>query len=117
MNDTTHGRLGYEESNNGRVSILEFVVSYELMTVNSYFKKKKKGHLVTFSIDNTKTQVDFLIRVENRRMCKHYKVISSGYLKIQHSLLVMDVEIKSLKQKKIMVGDSRVRWWNLTNGT
>ena len=39
-------------------SILDFVISYELVIVNSYFKKKE-DHLMTFRTSNTKTQIDF----------------------------------------------------------
>jgi len=36
--------LGYEERNNGGVSILEFAVAYELLVANSYFKKEDHTH-------------------------------------------------------------------------
>jgi len=49
-----HGGLGYGERNNGGVSILDFVVAYELLIVNSYFRKKEE-HLVTFKSSSTRT--------------------------------------------------------------
>jgi len=49
---------------------------------NSFFKKKKE-HLVTYKSGFIKTQIDyFLIRVNNRRLCNDYKVISHEYLGI-----------------------------------
>jgi len=70
---------------------------------------------VTFKSGSIKTQIDyFLIRVDNRRLCKDYKVIPSEYLGTQHRLLVLDVELKCSKWKKRNVGEPRVKWWNLT---
>ena len=48
------------------------------------------------------------------RLCKDCKGIPSEYLEAQHRLLVIDVEIKSLKGKKRSVRDPKVTWWNLT---
>jgi len=78
--DTIHKGFGYGERNNGGVSVLGFAVAYELLVVNSYFKKNK-DHLVTFKSGPNKRQIDyFLIRVANRRLCKDCKVIPSEYL-------------------------------------
>jgi len=41
-------------------------------------------------------------------------VIPSDFLGSQYRLLVLDVEFKCSKWKKRSVGDSRVKWWNLT---
>jgi len=92
--DTTHGGFGYGVSNNGGVSILDFAVAYDLLAVNSYFKKKE-DHLVTFRSGSIKTQIDyFLMRANKRRLCKDCKAIPSEYLETQHRLLVLDVEFK-----------------------
>jgi len=65
---------------------------------------------VTFTSGSLKTQIDyFLIRVDNRRLCKDCKVIPSEYLGTQLRLLVLDVELKCLKRKKRSVGESRVK--------
>jgi len=112
--DTAHGGFGFGERNNGGVSVLNFAVAYELLVVNSYFKKKE-DHLVTFKSGSLKTQIDyFLLRADSRRFCKDCKMIPSEYLETQHRLLVLDVEFKYLKWKKRRVGDTRVKWWTLT---
>jgi len=111
--DTVHGGFDYRERNNERVSVLDFVVAYELLVVNSYFRKKE-DHLVTFQSGSTKIQIDyFLIRMENKRLCKDFKVILSEYLGTQHRLPVLDVEVKCSKWKKRSVEDTRVKWWKL----
>ena len=52
-----------------------------------------------------KTQMDyFLIRANNKRLCKDCKMILSEYIGTQHRLLVLDVEFKCSKSKKNSVG-------------
>ena len=110
--ETIHGSFGYGENNRG-VSVLDFAATYELQIVNSYFKKKEE-HSVTFKSGNTRTQIDyFLMRADNRRLCKDCKVIPSECLTTQHRLFVMDVEIRSTVRRKRTVGVHKVKWWNL----
>jgi len=78
--EIAHGSFGFGERNNVGVSILEFVVAYELLVVNSLFKKKE-DHLVTFRSGSRKTQIDyFLTRADSRRFREDCKVIPSEYL-------------------------------------
>jgi len=78
--DTAYRGFSYEERNNGGISIMDFAVAYDLLVVNSFFKKKE-DHLVIFKSASIKTQIDyFLIRANNRRVCKDRKVIASEYL-------------------------------------
>ena len=89
-------------------------MAYELLVVNSYFKKKE-DHLVTFKSGSLKTQINyFLMRADSQRSCKDCKVIPSEYLVTQHRLLVLNVEFKCSKWKKRRVGDHKVKWWTLT---
>ena len=75
--ETAHGGFGFGERNNGGVSILEFAIAYDLLVVNSLFKKNE-DHLVTFKSGSRKTQIDyFLTRADSRRFCKDCKVIPS----------------------------------------
>jgi len=111
--DTAHEGFGYEERNKGEVSVMDFAVAYELLVVNSFFKKE--GHLVTFKSSSLKTKIDYLLtRADNRRLCRDCKVIPSEYLGTQHRLLVLDVELNCPKGKKRSIGKPRVKWWNLT---
>ena len=74
MYDIAHRSFGYGERINGGVSILDFLVPYELLVVDSYFNKKEDNGSI-------KTQIDyFLIRVNDKRLCKDCKVIPSEYL-------------------------------------
>jgi len=89
-------------------------VAFDLLVVNSFFKKKE-DHLVTFRGSSCKTQIDyFLTRKENRRSYKDCKVIPSEFLGTQHRLLVLDVVCKYPRRTKRRVGEPRIMWWTLT---
>jgi len=61
--------------------------------------------LGTFKSGYFKTQIDyFLTRVDNRRLCRDYKVIPSEFVGSQHKLLVLDVEFNCVKWKRRSVG-------------
>ena len=87
--DTIHGGFGFGERNYGGV----FVLGYELLVVNSYYKKKE-DHLVTFKSGSLRTQIDyFLMKADSQRSCKDCKVIPSEYLRTQQRLLVLDLSL------------------------
>jgi len=107
--DLTYGGFCFGKRNSGGVMILGFTGAFDLTIVNSCFKKKE-DHLGTFRSGNNKSQIDyFLIRTNDRRMCKDCKVIPSKCLGAQYKLLVMDLVFKSFRVKKIMVGDAIIR--------
>ena len=55
---------------------------------------------MTFRSYNTKTKIDyFLIRTNNRMLCKDLKVIPSELWGTQRRLLIMDAMIKGSKMK------------------
>ncbi|XP_059281266.1 uncharacterized protein LOC132034960 [Lycium ferocissimum] len=88
----------------------------EMMGVvaNSSFPKKEE-HLVTFRSSVAKMQIDFLLlRRDDQGLCKDCKVILSENLTTQHKLLVMDLEIKMRKRKRVMDDRPRIKWGSLT---
>jgi len=94
--------------------VRDFAVAYDLLVVNSLFKKKE-DHLVTFRSGSMRTQIDyFLTRADSRRLCKDCKVIPSKFIGSQHRLLGLDVEFKCSRWKKRRIGYPRVKWWTLT---
>jgi hypothetical protein len=55
---------------------LNFVVAYNLMVPNTFFRKKKKSHLVTFNSGQHSIQIDFVLIIrEERPNYKNCKVI------------------------------------------
>ncbi|KAG5571039.1 hypothetical protein H5410_060805 [Solanum commersonii] len=102
--DDVHGGFGFGERNGGGTSLLDFAKVFELVIANSCFPKKE-NHLVTFRSSVAKTQIDyFLLRKGDRGLCK---VIPSENLTTQHKLLVMDLEIKRARRKKIASRSAR----------
>jgi len=78
--ETVHGGLGYGVRNSRGVSILNFVVAYQISIVNSYFRKREE-HLVTFKSSSARMQIDyFLMRTNSRRWCRDCKVLQSECL-------------------------------------
>ncbi|XP_070047409.1 uncharacterized protein [Nicotiana tomentosiformis] len=76
-------------------------------------KQKKEEHLV---IKVARTQIDYLIlRRGNRGICTYYKVIPSECLSKQHRLLVMDLEVKRVRKKRVVHGQPKIKWGALTN--
>jgi hypothetical protein len=66
---------------------MNFVVAYNLMIVNTFFRKKKKSHLVSFNSDQHSSQIDFVLtRREKRPNCVDCKVIHIP----QHKLMMAD---------------------------
>ncbi|KAG5569169.1 hypothetical protein H5410_058935 [Solanum commersonii] len=54
------------------------------------------------------------MRKGDRGLCKDCKVIPSENLTTQHKLLVMDLEIKRTRRKKIASDRPRIKWGGLT---
>ncbi|KAG5599850.1 hypothetical protein H5410_031220 [Solanum commersonii] len=100
--DDVHEGFGFGERNGGGISLLEFAKAFELVIANSCFSKKE-NHMVTFRSSVSKTQIDYLLlRKGDRCVYKDGKVIPSENLTTQHKLLVMDLEIKRDRRKKIV---------------
>ncbi|KAG5569285.1 hypothetical protein H5410_059051 [Solanum commersonii] len=107
--DDVHGGFGFGERNGGGTSLLDFAKAFELVIANSCFPKKE-NHLVTFRSSVAKTHIDyFLLRKGDRGLFKDCKIISSENLTTQHKLLVMDLEIKRARKKKIVSDRPRIK--------
>ncbi|KAK4375501.1 hypothetical protein RND71_006178 [Anisodus tanguticus] len=76
---------------------------------------KKDEHLVTFRSSVAKTQINFLLpRKVDNGLYKDYKVIPREYLTIRYKLLVMDLEIKMEKKRRVVDDRLRIKWESLT---
>ncbi|XP_059310953.1 uncharacterized protein LOC132062387 [Lycium ferocissimum] len=83
-----HRGFGFGDRNEGRVSLLDFVKAFGLVVANSRFPKREQ-HLV----------------------------IPSENFTTQHKLLVMDLEIKRKKKKKVVDDWARIGWGSLTSSS
>ncbi|KAG5581991.1 hypothetical protein H5410_052618 [Solanum commersonii] len=100
--DDVHGGFGVGERNGGGTSLLDFAKAFELVIANSCFSKKE-NHMVIFRSLVAKTQIDYLLlRKGDRALCKDCKVIPSENLTTPHKLLVMGLEIKRDRRKKLV---------------
>jgi len=108
--ESAHAGFDFGMRNSGGVAVLDFAIAYDLVVVNSLFKKKD-DHLLTLKSGPFKTQIDyFLTRADSRRSCRDCKVIPSECVGSQHRLPVLDVEFNYVKWKRRGVGDLRVKW-------
>nr|XP_009762969.1 PREDICTED: craniofacial development protein 2-like [Nicotiana sylvestris] len=112
--DDVHGGFGFGDRNEGGNSLLDFARAFDLVIANSSFPKREE-HLVTFRNSMGKTQIDYLLC---RKCDKHLgidcKVIPSEHLTTLHRLLVMDLEIKRSRRKRVVCKQLKIKWGNLT---
>jgi hypothetical protein len=88
--DGVHGGFRYESRNQEGEGILNFALAYDLIVVNTLFRKKV-SHLVTFSSGQHCSQIDFiLVRREDRYAYLDCKVIPKECVVPQHKLVVAD---------------------------
>ncbi|XP_055822267.1 uncharacterized protein LOC129890816 [Solanum dulcamara] len=112
--DEVHGGFGFGCRNGGGASLLDFAKAFRLMVDNSSFPKKEE-QLVTFRSSRTATQIDFLLLIkDDKSLCKDCKVIPSDNLTTQHKLLVMDLDIRRKKKKRVVDDRLRIRWGRFT---
>jgi hypothetical protein len=92
--DGAHGGFEYENRNQEGEGILNVVLAYDLIVVNTLFRKRV-SHLVTFSSGQYCSQIDFiLVRREDRHTCLDCKVIPEEYVVPQHKLVVADFRFR-----------------------
>jgi hypothetical protein len=88
--DGVHGGFRYESRNQEGKGILNFALAYDLIVVNTLFRKKV-SHLVTFSSGQHYSQIDFIIaRREDSYAYLDCKVIPRECVVPQHKLVVAD---------------------------
>ena len=74
--------------------IFDFTTSYNLIIVNTHFKKRDK-YLITYKGGHNCSQIDFfLTRKMNKVICKNCKVIPSESLANQHRLMALDIHCR-----------------------
>ena len=56
--DSVHGGFGFEKRNEPSNSILDFVLSYDLILSNTWFRKRE-SHFLTFRSGSSASQIDF----------------------------------------------------------
>ena len=100
-----HGGYGIRKRNAEGRMLLGFYDQKELCVANTWCKEKDKRK-VTYSSGGNDTVIDFVqVGKEKRKYLRDVKVIPG---KLQHKLVVLDVEEQKLK--KSVKTSRRVRW-------
>jgi hypothetical protein len=108
--DGVHGGFGYGSRNQEEKSILNFALAYDLIIVNTLFKKRV-SYLVTFSSGQHCSQIDFIpTRREDRHTYLNCKVIPEECVVPQHMLVVADFHFWVRLQRSKRVQASRTKW-------
>ncbi|XP_071694924.1 uncharacterized protein [Rutidosis leptorrhynchoides] len=109
-----HGGFGYGVRNEEGFSILEFVVTHDMVVVNSFFKKTE-AQLATFHSGGHSTQIDYLLlRKGDFRTCRDCKVLNELTCSSQHRLVVMDLVTKKRVTKSVRIIQPKIRWKKLS---
>jgi hypothetical protein len=88
---------------------LNFVVAYEFMVANTFFRKKK-SYLITFNSGHHSSQLDFILtRREERPNCMDCKITSGECVVTQYKLLIVDFHFQvHVQRDRVFVEGS----WN-----
>ena len=108
-----HGGFGHGEKNQEGDNILKFTQAYDLALGNSFFKKRE-DHYVTYMSGTNRTVVDYiLVRRQDLRDLKNYKVIPGESIASQHRLLVATMEFKAHHNKQQRARVKKIKWYML----
>ncbi|GJT90046.1 ubiquinol oxidase, mitochondrial-like protein [Tanacetum coccineum] len=108
---SVHGGFGYEVRNEEGRTILEFAASYDLVVVNSFFKKRD-SHLITFHSGDHDTQIDYmLVRRGDLRLCKDCKVFPEATKAFRTRV----IEEVTPEAEGRIVADAEQMWNRLAN--
>jgi hypothetical protein len=108
--DGVHEGFGYGSRNQEGVSILNFVLAYDLIIANTLFRERL-SHLVTFSSGQYYSQINFiLMRREDRHAFLDCTVIPRECVVPQHKLVVAKFRFPVYLQRSKRVQVSRMKW-------
>ncbi|PWZ22060.1 Craniofacial development protein 2 [Zea mays] len=115
--ELAHGSFGYGSSNQEGEDILDFVVVYNLVIANTFFRKRD-SHLVTFSSGHRSSQIDFVLtRREDKQVCLDCKVIPRESVVPQHNLVLADFRFRIHTHRDQQAKITRTKWWKLKGET
>ncbi|PWZ16946.1 Craniofacial development protein 2 [Zea mays] len=115
--ELAHRGFWYGSRNQVGEDILDFVVTYNLVIANTFFRKRY-SHLVTFRSGHRSSQIDFvLIRREVKQACLDCKVIPRESVVPQHNLVVADFRFQICAHRDKHAKIARTKWWKLKGET
>ena len=91
-------------------SILDFILSYDLILANTWFRKRE-SHLIAFRSRSSASQIEFfLTRKVERGCCMDCKVVPGESVVTQHRLLILNVQIRKRFRKIKRKLDLKIKW-------
>jgi hypothetical protein len=115
--ELAHEGFGYGSRNQEGKDILDFVVAYNLVIANAFFRKRD-SHLVTFSSGYCSSQIDFVLtRREDKQACLDCKVIPGESVVPQHNRVVADFCFRIRTHRDKQAKFARTKWWKLKGET
>lgn len=90
--------------------ILEFCDVTEMVICNTWFEKRT-NNLITYESGGMRTMIDYILtRMKDRKCIRNVKVIAGEECVSQHRLLVCDMEIKELRERKRVCSEKFGVW-------
>ena len=109
--EATVGKYGYSEGNGGGEAIVDFAVSHDLWSVNTFYKKVSR-HRITYQSGTAETQIDYILCLSDDRNIRDCKVILGEAIKNQHRPVICTTQASKLKAQK-KTGTVKIKWWKL----
>jgi hypothetical protein len=114
--DGVHEGFRYGSRNQEGEGILNFVLAYDLIVLNTFFRKRV-SHLIIFNSGQHYSQINFiLVRREDRHAFLDCKVILRECVVPQYKLVVADFRFRVRLQRSKRVQVPRTKWWKLKKG-
>ncbi|XP_047261243.1 uncharacterized protein LOC124894717 [Capsicum annuum] len=107
--DDVHGGFGFGDMNESRATLLEFVRGFGLVVANSSFRRRNSTWLHSAVRWLRLKMIFLLLKKANKSLCKDGKVIPSQNLATQHKHLVMNLEIKKNRKKRVVDDPPRIK--------
>ena len=95
-----HGGICYGIFNYEGKAVLQCTQMYDLAICSTFFQKKDE-HMITYRSGTRQSTIDYiLVRRQNLRFVKDYKVIPGEAVATQHNPLILEMELAKSKRKK-----------------
>ena len=108
-----HGGRGFGRRNQEGDRFLELAEAMNLVVMNTQFEKRR-NHLITYKNGQNETQIDYiLVRREDKKIMIDCKVIPNESVVVQHKLVVADLRVKAVKNRKPPARRRRIKTWKL----
>ena len=108
-----HGGRGFGRRNQEGDRFLELAEAMNLIVLNTHFEKRR-SHLITYKNGQNETQIDYiLVRREDKKIIMDCKIIPNESVVVQHKLVVADLRVKGVRNRKTPARKRKIKTWKL----